>query len=117
MQLLKRKLKLINLEESTGRIDMANFVRTGPWTNEKLELYPVIDTVETPGPVNIPDEAKNPYDFFKLLFTEEMLESICNFTNSYAEQWKSSEESMSHDPLRPSTEMVNIRKMESSHCI
>jgi hypothetical protein len=36
------------------------------------------------------------------MFSEEMMEALCNFTNSYAEQWKSADESMRHDPLHPS---------------
>lgn len=36
-----------------------------------------------PGPRNIPDIAQTPYDFFKLLFTEEMMEALCDFNNAH----------------------------------
>jgi hypothetical protein len=34
--------------------------------------------------VNIPDEISEPYQYFKLFFTDELLDDICNFTNQYA---------------------------------
>jgi hypothetical protein len=73
------------LTENHGRIDIENFISTGPWTNEPLVLNPVNDIHEISGAINIPEDVQTPYDFFKLLFTEEMLESICRFTNSYAQ--------------------------------
>jgi hypothetical protein len=55
-----------------------------------VQIYPINEIRVNPGPRNIPDNAQTPYDFFKLLFTEEMMEALCDFTNAYAEQWKSS---------------------------
>jgi hypothetical protein len=83
-----------------GRIDFVEFPDSETWKNEPISVDPISE-IQNAGPRNIPDEAKSPYDFFKLLFTEEMMNDLCDFTNSYAEQWKSSDESMRHDPLHP----------------
>jgi hypothetical protein len=57
-----------------------------------------------PGPRNILDDAQTPYDFFKLLFTEEMMEALCDFTNAYMQNngKPHADQSMSHDPLHSS---------------
>jgi hypothetical protein len=70
------------LTNNYGRIDLSGFANSDIWLNEEISVYPTNEIRENPGPRNIPDDADSPNDFFKLLFTEEMMEALCNFTNS-----------------------------------
>ena len=46
-------------------MDLAGNGNTDIWKNEPISIYPINDIRESPGPKNIPGNAKSPYDFFK----------------------------------------------------
>jgi hypothetical protein len=53
------------LTNNYGRMDLAGNGNTDIWKNEPISIYPINDIRESPGPKNIPGNAKSPYDFFK----------------------------------------------------
>uniref|UniRef100_A0A3P9ISN6 PiggyBac transposable element-derived protein domain-containing protein n=1 Tax=Oryzias latipes TaxID=8090 RepID=A0A3P9ISN6_ORYLA len=95
----KRKLKTILLEkavnspDSTPPSDPSKSTRR-IWKHEDIEKFKVPDPRFEP-----PEDVHTPFQYFKMLFTDEMIEHIAYHTNLYSAQKLG-------DPIKTSTEEI-----------
>jgi hypothetical protein len=93
------------LPEAPGRIDLSNITQKTQqlgWSVSDLSNPAFTETSESPGPRRIPEDAKSPIDFWKLLISDDMLGKICAYTNDYAEEWKYAADEDIYDNENPS---------------